>query len=265
MYVAMLLTSCVFAQSNTPVTMTGTGTMTNTGTVNITQTVVGIYDRVSLQVVVTKYSGTVGGTCILQGSIDGTNYKDVNTDTLTLANQTTNTKIWVLEGSPFYYYRIQCIGTGTMSAQAKGYFFGAGQGGSKHSVNTMLSDISATSDTTTNTGTGYVQLQVKGTYENVAIQATVDKISGTVAGTVTLQGSNDGTNFVTLDNSYSADYTTSAPYTTGGATTLSCSNVTTNSKIFLITGSPYSYYRLSYTGSGTMSARLRGYLMPNKK
>lgn len=259
----VLLASCVFAQ-NTPVTMTGTATITNAATVNLTQTVVATYDRVSIQVVITKYSGTVAGTCILQGSIDGTNFKDIGTDTLTLANQTTNTKVWVVENSNFYYYKVVCTGSGTMSAQAKGYFFGSGQGGAKHSVNNMLSDISATSDTVTNTGTGYVQLQIKGTYSNVAIQAVVSKISGTVAGTVTLQGSNDGTNFVTLDNSYSVDFATSAPYTTGGATTLSCSDVTTNSKIFVINGSPYAYYRLSYTGSGTMSARLRGYLMPNK-
>ena len=258
----VLLVSCVFAQ-NSPVTMTGTATLTNADTVEITQTVEGVYNTVSLQVVITKYSGTAAGTAILMGSVDGTNYLDINTDTLTLANQTTNTKAWVLEGSMFKYYKVNVITTGTVSAQAKGYFFGMGQGGSKHSVNNMtVSGVS--SATVTNTATAYVGLQVKGTYNSVVIQAVSEKISGTAAGTVTLQGSNDGTNYVTVDASYLYDMATSAPYTTGGGATLTVTNVATSSKIFVVNGSPYAYYRLSHTGSGTMVSRLKGYLMPNR-
>jgi hypothetical protein len=262
-YVLMLLAGCVFAQ-NTPVTMTGTATLTNADTVELTQTVNGVYNKVSLQVVMTKYSGTVAGFVVIKGSVDGTNFVNINTDSLTLANQTTNTKVWVLEGSMYKYYKLTTITTGTSSVQAKGYFFGTGQGGANHSVSTMVSDISASSDTVTNTGSGYVQLQVKGSYSSIAIQAVSNKISGTAAGTVTLQGSNDGTNFVTVDASYLYDMSTSAPYTTGGSATLSVTNVATSTGIFVLNGSPYAYYRLSHTGSGAMVSRLRGYLMPNK-
>lgn len=262
MCVMMLLASFVFAQ-NSPVTMTGTATLTNADTVDLTQTVKGVYGTISFQPVITKYSGTVAGTVLLQGSIDGNNFVDINTDVLTLSNQTTNTKVWTVEGSNYYYYRVRAISTGTLSAQAKCLIYPYSQGGSNHSVSTMLSDISATSDTVTNTGTGYVQLKVKGTYKSVAIQVVSDKISGTAAGTVTLQGSNDGVNFVTVNTSYLSNLASQAPYTTGGGATLTVTNVATSTKIFVVNGSPYAYYRLSHTGSGTMVSRLSGYILPN--
>lgn len=88
--------------------------------------------------------------------------------------------------------------------------------------------------------------------ENLSIQAVVTKSTGTVAGTVTLQGSVDGTNYVTVSSSY-ADVTSYNP-----------TDVATSSKLFVVTGSPYRYYRLSYAGAGTMSASHRGYVLPNK-
>ena len=114
----LLLADCVFAQS-IPITMVGTGTLTNADTVALTQTVNGVYNTISVQVVTTKYSGTLTGTAILQGSVDGTNYVNINTDTLTFTTGTTNTKVWVLEGTSFKYYKVNCITTGTVSAQAK--------------------------------------------------------------------------------------------------------------------------------------------------
>ena len=74
---------------------------------------------------------------------------------------------------------------------------------------------------------------------------------GTAGGTVTLQGSNDGVNFVTVSSSYSS------------SRTLSVSNVTTSTAIFVVTSNPYKYYRLSYTGTGTMSCKLQGYFSAN--
>jgi hypothetical protein len=122
----------------------------------------------------------------------------------------------------------------------------------KHVVSNMKSNVSLTSDTTDNTGVSYVGLGVEKWYERVTIQSVVTKISGTVAGTVTLQGSIDGTNYVTVNSSY-ADVTSYSP-----------TNVATSSKLFVVTGSPYRYYRLSYTGAGTMSASHRGYVLPSK-
>lgn len=248
-----LLLSAVFSfGQNTVTTMTGSGaTVTNSGTAACSTQVVYTHEQVSAQIIVTKTSGTVDGYALIYGSVDGTNYYVLNTDTLQLANQTTNTAIWPLTGANYLYYKIVVTGSGTMAATISGKLLTSGAK-AKHAVSNMKSSYDLTSDTCTNAGTTYVGLTVNNYYETVTIQAVVTKISGTVAGTVTVQGSNDGTNFVTVDS----DYITSS--------TLSPTNQTTNTKIFIITGSPYKYYRLSYTGSGTMSATLKGYVLPNK-
>lgn len=246
----MLFASCVLA--NTTITMTGTGdTLVNATSDSVLYQVKGTYANVSVQAVFTKVSGTVAGRALLYASIDGINYVQVNTDTLAFTNIANNTKVWVLNQSNYMYYKVKFTGVGTMSGIVKGYIFTADTKDS-HSTITMLSDISASSDTVTNSASGYVQYQVKNGYSTVSLQVVVSKISGTAGGTVTLQGSNDGVNYVTVDTSYS------------DAQTLSVSNITTNTKIFVVTGSPYSYYRLSYTGTGTMACRLQGYLLANR-
>jgi len=110
-----LSTGGVFPKSDT-VTNAGTGTvqcriLKDLPTVNTT-----------IQVNVTKISGSVGGTISLQGSLDGTNWKALNTaETQTAlatvtATDATNVYHWRLNGSPFLYYRVSWTGTGTMSA-----------------------------------------------------------------------------------------------------------------------------------------------------
>jgi len=110
-----LSTGGVFPKSDT-VTNTATGTvqcriLKDLPTVNTT-----------IQVNVTKISGTVGGTISLQGSLDGTNWKALNTaETQTAlatitATDATNSYHWRLTGSPFLYYRVSWTGTGTMAA-----------------------------------------------------------------------------------------------------------------------------------------------------
>lgn len=80
---------------------------------------------------VTKISGTVGGTITLQGSIDGTNWKAMNTvgtqtalATIT-ATDASNTYHWILQGSPMPYYRVTWTGTGTMVASFTAKLFRA--------------------------------------------------------------------------------------------------------------------------------------------
>lgn len=247
----MLMTFSTYAQNlpSTAVskTMTG-GTLTNSGTTYVTLAVTSFYEVCSFQVVCTKVSGTLNGYVSLQYSNDGTNYIEVDiTDTLHISNQTTNSKIWVITHNKAAYYRLACVGRTTQSITCAGYFQGEGQRDTKL-ARTMLSNYNLTSDTITNTGSGYVQFELKSYYEKVSIQPVVTRLSGTAAGTVTLQGSNDGTNFVTMSSSYTS------------ATTMSVTNVTTSTALLTITSSPYRYYRLSYTGSGTMSCRLQGYL-----
>lgn len=102
-------------------------TVTNTATVTLTTAVKvssfnSLTQQTTVQVNVTKISGTVGGTISLLGSLDGTNYKALNTiETQTAlatitATDATNVYHWRLTGSPFLYYRVSWTGTGTMSA-----------------------------------------------------------------------------------------------------------------------------------------------------
>jgi hypothetical protein len=110
-----LSTGGVFPKSDT-VTNAGTGTVQCRllRAVAVTNTTV--------QVNVTKISGTVGGTISLQGSLDGVNWRALNTvdtqtalATITAADATASYH-WRLAGSPFLYYRVSWTGTGTMSA-----------------------------------------------------------------------------------------------------------------------------------------------------
>lgn len=226
-------------------------TMTNSTAVTATIQTNAVAENVSIQAVVTKSTGTIGGTVSVSASLDGTNYVALSSSTLALADQTTNTAIFPLTKNNYLYYKVTFAGTGTMVATPSASVFSSGLS-NKHVVSNMTSNVSLTSDTTTNTGTSYVGLGVSNWYNTVTIQSVVTKISGTVAGTVTLQGSIDGTNYVTVSSSY-ADVTSYSP-----------TDVATSSKLFVVTGSPYRYYRLSYTGTGTMSASHKGYVLPNR-
>ncbi len=229
-------------------------TMTNSTAVTATVQTNSAAENISIQAVVTKSTGTIAGTVTVSASLDGTNYValPVATSTLALTDVTTNTAIFNYTNNNYLAYKVTFTGTGTMVATPNAYIALQGKSNSRAVVN-MLSPYSAISDTTTNTATSYVTLPVQNWYNTVTIQSVVTKISGTVAGTVTLQGSIDGTNYVTVNSSY-ADVTSYSP-----------TDVATSSKLFVVTGSPYRYYRLSYTGAGTMSASHRGYVLPNKK
>lgn len=229
-------------------------TMTNSTAVTATLQTNAVAENISIQAVVTKSTGTVAGTVQVSASLDGTNYVNLAaaSSTLALTDQTTNTGVFVYTNNNYLYYKLTFTGTGTMVATPSASVFSSGLS-NKHAVRNMVSNVSLTSDTTANTGVSYVGLGVTEWYNTVTIQSVVTKISGTVAGTVTLQGSIDGTNYVTVNSSY-ADVTSYSP-----------TDVETSSKLFVVTGSPYRYYRLSYTGAGTMSASHRGYVLPNKK
>lgn len=90
-----------------------TGAVVNTAVDTLTYSLSASYSLVSIQPVMTKVSGTVAGTSILQISVNGVNF--VNTDTLTNTNVTTNTVIWE-KRTTSKYFRILSTGSGTMSA-----------------------------------------------------------------------------------------------------------------------------------------------------
>lgn len=71
------------------------------------------------KVITKKISGTVGGTLVLQGSMDGTEWVTIGSAasvTDASNNYGFNTTV------KWYYYRISWTGTGTMSASMKCYF-----------------------------------------------------------------------------------------------------------------------------------------------
>lgn len=112
-----------------------------------------------------------------------------------------------------------------------------------------------TSDTVTNTGTAYLTTRVLGNKANVTttvIQVVVTKISGTVGGTISLQGSIDGTNFKALPTKETA--TALATITAADAS---------STYHWRIDHNPYSYYRVSWTGTGTMAASFTAKLLRN--
>lgn len=108
----------------------------------------------------------------------------------------------------------------------------------------MIASNGLAQDTVSNTGTETWTLKVAGFQKTVSVQAVITKISGTVAGTYKLQGSLTGTDYVDI-----------------ASQTASATDVTTNTAIFTAENSKYLYYRVTYTGSGTMSARARCYLV----
>lgn len=107
------------AKAQTTKKVTG-DTLTNSDTAYITFTAIGSRLK-AIQPSLTKLSGTVAGTVLLQGTVDGTNWVNVNTDTLTLSNTPTiNTKVWLITaGTGYTSYRCRFYTSGTSTALAK--------------------------------------------------------------------------------------------------------------------------------------------------
>lgn len=108
------------AQNATLLPLAAGDTVSNTGTVNKTIRATAGYSAIGVQPVLTKISGTVAGKIYLMVSLDGTNF--IKTDSITNADQTTNTTFWSKQTTPGTYYRVQAAGSGTMSAQLRVYY-----------------------------------------------------------------------------------------------------------------------------------------------
>ena len=117
---------CANAQ-NSPVLLTTTSysntldTVTNAGSKSTTAKKVGSWyygASVSAHVIVTKISGTVGGSIGLYGSMDGTNWTICETAT-TATDATAN--YYITTTKRYGYYKVMWTGTGTMAASFKSY------------------------------------------------------------------------------------------------------------------------------------------------
>lgn len=87
----------------------------------------------TVEVLVTRLSGTAAGTATLQGSMDGTNWNAMTTPntatalaTYTVANSASAYYTWVVSGSPFPYLRVSWTATtATFSATIKAKYYRA--------------------------------------------------------------------------------------------------------------------------------------------
>lgn len=114
---------------------------------------------------------------------------------------------------------------------------------------TLLQATGAASDTVTNAGTAYVGRAFSGSATAIGVQVAITKVSGTVAGTITFQGSIDGTNYHTIGSTQSLTDTAGTKY-----------------YIFVLDGgsAPYTHYRASVAGGTTCVYYLAGTLIGKK-
>jgi hypothetical protein len=97
----------------------------NTSTPTMTTTVLEGRSVVSIQVSITKWSGTIAGKAELQGSLNGVDYVRIAADTLKLNNNgaagSVQTYIWTVTPGKYYSYRVKCTGVGTMNARCRSW------------------------------------------------------------------------------------------------------------------------------------------------
>ena len=103
----------------------------------------------------------------------------------------------------------------------------------------------------TNGGVATATATINNSYETAAIHAVFGKTAGTLGGTATLQASLDGTNYATV----------ATQATVAGASTYTVTDVASQSVIFIINKAPYKFYRVSWTGTGTMVGTLTAYVL----
>lgn len=103
-----------------------------------------------------------------------------------------------------------------------------------------------TGDTMANTGTVTKVMTFTAGYDGVVIQPVLTKLSGTVAGTVVLYESLDGTNYKSTGD------------------TLTLADATTNTVVWKKTSPVPVYYKTITSGATTVSAVMRTYYVARK-
>ena len=111
------------AQSFSHTTSNPTGAINNASSDTMSYSTVKNYSVVGIQPVITKATGTMAGTSVLYGSLDGINFIAVG-DTLTNTNVTTNSTVWSLSNPPYIYYRIITSGATTVTGTTVAKFIG---------------------------------------------------------------------------------------------------------------------------------------------
>ena len=117
-------------------------------------------------------------------------------------------------------------------------------------MKTTLTSAAVDSVVVTNTGSGslYVKFDVKTPW---TIQALITKASGTLGGTMTLYGSNDGVNWIALTDA------TSAPTIIAYTVTDTGTYAAPQTKTWYLGAHQMKYYKLTHAGTGTMVGRFK--------
>lgn len=118
----MAVSFSAYAQQATLMPLVAGDTIVNGAAVSKVIPISAGYSGIAIQPVITKISGTVGGTVVIWGSLDGVNYKSLATLIASMANQTTNTDVYTLATAPYTYLKVVSTGTGTMSAKVRIYY-----------------------------------------------------------------------------------------------------------------------------------------------
>lgn len=111
---------------------------------------------------------------------------------------------------------------------------------------TLKSQYNLTVDTVTNTATKYVYTARVAGFSLAGVVVNLTEISGTTAGTITLEASQDNVTW------YSAYYSTDTTYS------FTATDVATQSFRFKVVNFIDNYLRVKYVGSGTMSTKIAG-------
>jgi len=123
----------LMAQGRGNVGTVAADTINGAETVNFSiGTFTGSYESLAITALCTEIGGTSDGTLTLYGSIDGTSYVYINgngnvittSPAASIADSTTKNKLtitdalvasWVVEGTPYKYYRVAGVGTASDS------------------------------------------------------------------------------------------------------------------------------------------------------
>lgn len=189
-----------------------------------------------------KITGTGASTgSYTQGSLDGTNW--VNIDSIqTIANGSGYRTITNISTGVMYpYLRVYTLQTGTTETTKQKVYFEVYPRYDAFYSNTPPVYQLVTDDTLTNTEavSGSYPAKLNGVYAYTA-QITVDELSGTATNTVTVQTSNDNTNWTTLET-----------FTITSDTTVMSSS---------LTGTTGKYFRVYFSQSGTGTMECNAYV-----
>lgn len=109
------LTISASAQRATTLPLAAGDTATNTGTsTKVLPAITAGYAGAAIQVTLTRNSGTAGGSLVIQGSNDGTNYYTISSS-VTPANSASQAIVFQVAEPLPVYLRTLLTGTGTMS------------------------------------------------------------------------------------------------------------------------------------------------------